>query len=205
VPLRDEQGNILKWYGLLVDIDERKRAEHLTGQVFVNYPDAMCVIGDDYRHERVNPVSERIWGRPGERIVGTHVADLLGTELFETLKPKYDRCFAGEEVRFAGWFNYAGGRHYVVASYSPLRPTSERVEAVLIVTRDLTDQMLASEALREAQAELAHASRVEALGHLAASIVHEINQPITGVISSGRAALRWLDKHDPDGARRLGG
>jgi signal transduction histidine kinase len=58
--------------------------------------------------------------------------------------------------------------------------------------------MLASEALREVQTELAHVNRVTTMGQLAASIVHEINQPITGVVNGAHAALRWLDSQPPD-------
>src|SRR6266850_7962547 len=50
--------------------------------------------------------------------------------------------------------------------------------------------MRASEALREAQTELTHVNRVTAMGQLAASISHEVNQPITGVLTNARAALR---------------
>ena len=73
---------------------------------------------------------------------------------------------------------------------------------VLIVSEDITESKRAAEALREMQTELAHANRVAALGQLTASIAHEVNQPLTGVLSSGRAALRWLDRPDPEGARR---
>jgi C4-dicarboxylate-specific signal transduction histidine kinase len=51
---------------------------------------------------------------------------------------------------------------------------------------------------REVQAELAHANRVATMGQLTASIAHEVNQPIAGVVASGQAALRWLDKGTPD-------
>jgi len=50
----------------------------------------------------------------------------------------------------------------------------------------------ASEALREAQAELAHVNRVTAMGQLAASISHEVMQPITAGINNAQAALHWL-------------
>jgi PAS domain S-box-containing protein len=55
---------------------------------------------------------------------------------------------------------------------------------------------------REAQTELAHASRIATMGQLTASIAHEVNQPIAGALSSGQAALRWLDKPDLEAARR---
>ena len=52
--------------------------------------------------------------------------------------------------------------------------------------------------LRHAQAELAHISRVTALGELTASIAHEVNQPITGVVTGAEAALRWLGAKPPN-------
>jgi PAS domain S-box-containing protein len=152
VPLRDAQGNIRKWYGVLADVEGRKRAEYLTRQVFESAPDGISVVGSDYRYQRVNPVYERTWRMPAERIVGMHVADLLGAFVFaETIRPNLDRCFAGEEVRYAQWFGDSRGRSYLAVSYSPLRPSSERVEAALVITRDLTDHALAAEALRAAR------------------------------------------------------
>jgi NO-binding membrane sensor protein with MHYT domain/signal transduction histidine kinase len=51
---------------------------------------------------------------------------------------------------------------------------------------------------REVQMELAHANRLATMGQLTASITHEVSQPITGVLSSGHAALRWLADEMPD-------
>ena len=56
----------------------------------------------------------------------------------------------------------------------------------------------AQQALRQAQTELAHASRLTAMGQLTASIGHEVRQPITSSIINARAALRWLDRPTPD-------
>ncbi len=179
--------------------DERKRAEYLTGQMFESSPDVVCIIGRDYRYQRVNPTYGRNSGMPAERIVGMHIADLFGMEVFEqTIKPKVDRCLAGEDVSYAEWFNYARGRRYVAVTYSPLRPDAEQVEAVLAIGRDLTEHVLASEALRDAQADLAHANRVATLGQLSASIAHEVSQPISAVATNAHAALRWLGAQPPD-------
>jgi PAS domain S-box-containing protein len=147
----------------MMDITERKRAEYLTGQVFESSPDGKSIVGRDYRYQRVNPVYERLWGMPAERIVGMHVADLLGMEVFEQkVKPHLDRCFAGEDVSYGEWFANPLGRRYMAVSCSPLRPDSERVESALVISRDLTEHMLASEALREAQTELAHVTGANA-------------------------------------------
>ncbi len=183
----------------LMDITERKRAEYLTGQVFESLPDRVSIVGRDYRYRRVNPVFERNWRMPAEQLVGMHIADLVGTEAFEQkVKPNLDRCFAGEDVSYAEWFPGAPRRQYLALSYSPLRPDSDRVEAALVIARDLTDQMLASEALRQAQADLAHFSRVTTMGELTASLAHEINQPIAAAVTNANACLRWLTRAQPD-------
>jgi PAS domain S-box-containing protein len=183
----------------VIDITERKRAEYLTEQVFESSPDRVSIIGRDYRFQRVNPGFERFWRVPAERAVGMLVRDVLAEELFDgSLKPALDRAFAGEDVSSAEWFTTAFGRRYIAISYSPLRPDSERVDAVLVIGRDLTDHMLASEALRQAEAELAHVTRVTTLGELTASIAHEVNQPLTAIVADANASLNWLAEPTPD-------
>jgi len=183
----------------ITDITERKRAEYLTGHVFETSPDGIYIVGRDYRYQRVNAAFERRWRMPAERIVGMRVDELSGAEPFkETYKPNLDRCFAGEEVSFVGWFPTPAGWQYLAATYSPLRPDSERVEAALAITRDLTDHARASEALQQAQAELAHVTRVTTLGELTASIAHEINQPLAAIVADANASLNWLATTTPD-------
>jgi PAS domain S-box-containing protein len=183
----------------LMDITKRKRAEYLTAQVFESSPDRVSIIGTDYRYRRVNPVFERNWNIPAEKVIGMHIADLLGVEVFEQkVKPYLDRCFAGEDVSYVEWFSDPLGRRYLALTYSPLRPDSDRVEAALVIVRDLTDLILASEALRQAHADLAHISRVTTMGELTASLAHEINQPIAAAITNANACVRWLARAQPD-------
>jgi len=183
----------------VVDITERKRAEYLTGHMFEASPDAVYIVGKDYRYQRVNAAFERRWRMPADKIVGMRVDELAGTEPFEeTYKPNLDRCFGGEEVSFVGWFPTPAGRKYLAATYSPLRPDSARIEAVLGITRDLTDHARASEALQQAQAELAHVTRVTTLGEMAASIAHEVNQPLAAIVADANASLNWLTAATPD-------
>ena len=52
--------------------------------------------------------------------------------------------------------------------------------------------------LREAQTELAHVSRVTTMGELAASIAHEVNQPLAGIVTNANASLRWLAGDSPN-------
>jgi PAS domain S-box-containing protein len=63
---------------------------------------------------------------------------------------------------------------------------------------DVTAAALAEQALHSSQAQLAHVTRITTLGELAASIAHEVNQPLAAVSANGEAALRWLDRAVPD-------
>jgi PAS domain S-box-containing protein len=182
----------------VLDLTDRKRAEDMTRLVFENTPDAVVIIGRDYRFQQVNPVFGQRWKAPAEKFVGMHHAHVCGRELFEQSKPALDRCFAGEHVSNAQWFTLPMGRGYRSVTYSPLRLGSERVEAALCISRDLTEHMLALEALRESQDALARASRATTLGMLGASIVHEVNQPLGAIAASAAAASRWLSAQPPD-------
>src|SRR5256885_5374403 len=161
-------------------------------KVFETSPDGVCIVGSDYRFQRLNPVAARIFGTSIERAMATAMPEVIDPPGFEQrVKPALDRCFAGEEVSYAGWIDTKGpGRRYPAATHSPLRPTSDRVEAVLSIARDLTDHMEDWEALREAQAELARVTRVTMLGEITASIAHEVNQPLAAAGTNGDARRR---------------
>jgi signal transduction histidine kinase len=87
------------------------------------------------------------------------------------------------------------------------RPSKDEwgsLEFVGAVT-DITERKRAEEelnqkeiSLREAQAELAHVSRVTTMGELAASIAHEVNQPLAGIVTNANASLRWLAGDSPN-------
>jgi C4-dicarboxylate-specific signal transduction histidine kinase len=84
------------------------------------------------------------------------------------------------------------------------RDEDGRPVAILETNNDITNRKQAEEALRQAQADLVHAARVTTLGELTASVAHEVNQPLAGVVSSGNACLRWLTTEPPniENARR---
>ncbi|WP_407170631.1 PAS domain S-box protein [Bradyrhizobium sp. ORS 111] len=76
------------------------------------------------------------------------------------------------------------------------RPDNQLI--VLIACEDITARKRAEAELHESQANLAHVTRVTALGELAASIAHEVNQPLAAVVTNAAACLRWLDRAPPD-------
>ena len=63
---------------------------------------------------------------------------------------------------------------------------------------DITERKRAEESLQASQAQLAHMSRVTTMGELAASIAHEVNQPLSAIVANGNACLRWLGRDEPD-------
>jgi C4-dicarboxylate-specific signal transduction histidine kinase len=61
-----------------------------------------------------------------------------------------------------------------------------------VIRRDITEQALAAEALSEAQAQLAHVTRVTTLGEVTASLAHEVNQPLAAIVNNANACLGVL-------------
>ena len=91
-------------------------------------------------------------------------------------------------------------KHVQVIRHPVLNDFGEVTKVVDTVV-DVTDRKLAEqerEKLRQLEADLAHINRVSMLGELAASIAHEVNQPLSGVVSNGSACLRWLAREVPD-------
>jgi signal transduction histidine kinase len=105
-----------------------------------------------------------------------------------------------ERCRFQHEYRIAlpdGSIRHLQAVGRPDIPESGEPEFVGAVL-DITERRRAEEALRNAQGELARVTRLTTMGELVMSIAHEINQPLAGVIASGNACLRWLDRDKPD-------
>jgi len=86
---------------------------------------------------------------------------------------------------------------HVHATAHAVMDASDSIEFVGAVT-DVSASKRAEEKLHEAQAGLAHVARVTALGEMAASIAHEVNQPLTAVVANAAACQRWLDRAPPN-------
>jgi NO-binding membrane sensor protein with MHYT domain/signal transduction histidine kinase len=90
-----------------------------------------------------------------------------------------------------------GSVKYVHVVTHALNTEPGSIEFVGAVT-DTTKTKLAQESLRQAQADLAHINRVTTMGELAASLAHEIKQPISAVHTNAKTCLRWLGRDQPD-------
>jgi PAS domain S-box-containing protein len=99
----------------------------------------------------------------------------------------------------------SGEVKYIQGAGHPIVEKSGDLEEYVGAVMDLTQQKRAEEELRrkeadlrKSQAELAHVTRVTTMGELAASIAHEVNQPLTGIVTNGMACIRWLGAERPN-------
>jgi PAS domain S-box-containing protein len=95
-----------------------------------------------------------------------------------------------------------GSVRFVQSMGEPIRNADGAVIRLAGALLDITERKQTEDALREAQAELAHVTRVTTLGELTASIAHEINQPLAAVVNNASACLRWLAAHNLEEARQ---
>jgi PAS domain S-box-containing protein len=91
-----------------------------------------------------------------------------------------------------------GSIRHVRSVASPVVDDTGAVTEYIATVIDVTERKRADEALRQLQADLAHASRVTTMGELAASVAHEVNQPIAAAITDANTCLRWLTRDQPD-------
>ena len=91
-----------------------------------------------------------------------------------------------------------GSEFDATVACAPLTDDKGRCTGLVATVEDISDRKRADEALRKAQAELAHVTRLTTLGEMAASIAHEINQPLSAILANAGASLNWLATPDPD-------
>jgi two-component system sensor kinase FixL len=147
------------------------------------------------------------WNRGAEELYGFQRDEAIGQvshDLMKTVFPAPLHEISAELLRTGRWegdlvhAKRDGTRVTVSSRWSLQRDERGRPVAVMETNNDITERNQAQEALRRAQAELAHVNRVMTLGELTASIAHEINQPLAGIVANGAACLRWLGRVPPE-------
>ena len=152
------------------------------------------------------------WNRGAEELYGWSKAEAVGKNshhLNQTLFPAPLEDIQAELVRTGRWegeliHTRRDGTKVISASrWSLQRDERGRPAGTLETNNDITERKRAEEALQESQAKLAHVTRVTALGELAASIAHEIKQPLAAIVADANACLNWLaaDRADVDKVR----
>ncbi len=206
-PLRDEFGKTFKWYGTKTDIDDRKRAEEKLrrSQAFIAEGQRLARLGGFSWHVEsgqttwtdqlycifeFEPGSPVTLERIGSRV---HPEDipLLGDMIeraqraASNLEYEHRLLMPNQSVKYL---------HFVAHGTQAQDGRLEYIGAV----QDVTERRLAEEALTQARSDLAHVTRVTSLGVLTASIAHELNQPLSGIITNASTCLRMLAAAPPN-------
>ena len=178
---------------------EEQRAQ--LSELFARVPEAVVMVDRDSRITRVNPEFSRIFGYTAAEALGQRIKDLITPDdLQEEVESLMDRMaqtgevFAVETVR-----RHKNGSRVPVSLICVPLSSSRNGNTGYVIYRDMTEtKRLQDEQRRshELQLELAHANRIATLGQLSASIAHELNQPLTGIITNCGTCLRMLSS-DP--------
>jgi PAS domain S-box-containing protein len=148
-----------------------------------------------------NAGAEHIKGYLADEIIGRHFSDFYSLEDKQRGKPELALQVADAEGRFAeeGWrVRKDGSRLWASVVITALRDSQKKLIGFSKITRDLTERKCAEEKLQAAQAQLSHVARVTTMGEFAASIAHEVNQPLSAALANGDACLRWLGANPPN-------
>jgi two-component system sensor kinase FixL len=147
------------------------------------------------------------WNRGAEELYGWSSEEAVGKvthQLMQTMFPAPLEEINAELLRTDRWEGELihtkrdGKRATVSSRWSLQRDGQGRPAMILETNNDITERKQAEQALHQAQAELAHVSRLATVGELTASIAHEVRQPLTAVISNGNAGRNWLARQPPE-------
>ena len=184
-----------------IAIERRQDEERLESQVRLL----------DLTHDSIFVRDEKdvitFWNRGAEELYGWTRDEAVGQithELLKTVFPIPRHEIAAQLLATGRWegelvhTTRAGVPLTVASRWSLQSDSSGPSLRVLETNNDITSRRHAEETARKAQEELAHAARVATMGELAASIAHEVNQPLSGVVINANACLRWLGSQSPN-------
>jgi PAS domain S-box-containing protein len=167
------------------------------------HPEAFAQAMDTLAVEEVNQRAvEMLGARDASELVGP--ASRLWPQRPDTFRRALEAQFRGElafqeETKIAG----LGGRAIDVLFSAAWPGAIGQLDIGLIGLLDITERLRAQERLQQVQAEFAHAARISVLGELAASIAHEVNQPLGAITTNAETGLRWLNRPEPNAPKAL--
>jgi PAS domain S-box-containing protein len=200
-PSCDQSGKAVRWYGTNVDIEDRKSTEDSAQQSELSF------------RRIVETIPALVWcaSPDGElTYVNQRILDFTGASLGDLAKAGWVNFLHPDDVQHTVtmWSNAVrSGRPHDVqyrlrkhdGSYrwfhvlgQAMADTACRVTQWYGLLIDIDDRKSIEEALRRTETRLARATQVATVGELAASIAHEINQPLGAVVTNAYACLRWL-------------
>jgi PAS domain S-box-containing protein len=207
-PLRDESGHIVKWYGVNTDIEDRKRAQTELQRAYDHLAQAQRLSQTGSFTSNLE-TDEHYWSEefyricefePGSTISIQRLGAIVHPEDVSLYEGAIQRALAGAEPEF--YFRVVTATGVMKHLRGFARRITDRPVFVGAV-QDVTATRIAEDALNKARSELAHVARVTTLNTLTASIAHEINQPLSGILTNAETCLMMLDGDPPnvDGAR----
>jgi PAS domain S-box-containing protein len=213
-PRRDEDGTVVQWYGVSLDIDDEVRAqealrerERMLWQLVETLPAMIdCAAPDGEPIYRSRQLSEFL-GYDLEDLDGTQRSRLAGTlnagvhpDDLAGVKEKYGHSLSTGEpyARKHRLRRFDGKYRWVETRAAPMRNADGAIVQWNVICLDIEDQVRAQEELRLAQERLARASQAASLAELSASIAHEVNQPLAAIVANSHACQRWLRTEPPN-------
>jgi PAS domain S-box-containing protein len=211
-PWSDESGSIVKWYGTSTDIHDRKLAEEqvLRSEAFLAESQHLARIGSFSWRVAANQIT---WSEQLYRIYDIAPGsplnfDLIGTrmhpddlDVMSKIAENAHRAISDFEFEYRLLLPDGTIRHLHSIAHA-IRDQKGQLEYIGAV-QDVTQRQLAEEALAKARAELEKITRITSLGAFTAFIAHEVNQPLSGIITNTGTCLRMLNSDPPniEGAR----
>jgi PAS domain S-box-containing protein len=212
LPLHDAGGLVVRWYVLLTDIDDRRRAEEAlqAGERELNWivntmPALAWSARPDGSAEFFNHRYLTYVGLPLEQLQGSGWTAAIHPDDLATLVGAWQSMTAtGKGGQVEGRLRRFDGEYrWFLLRTNPMLGESGEILKWYGTNVDIDDRKRAEEELRDTQAELSRVTRAMTMGQLTASIAHEVNQPLSGVVTNAGTCLRMLDAQPPnwDGAR----
>jgi PAS domain S-box-containing protein len=202
-PVLSPSGDVVEFVGTMMDITERKRGEQATrllAAVVESSHDAIVSKDLDGMITSWNKAAERLFGYAAEEAVGQNILLIIPPGRRDEERAIIERLTRGERIDHFETVRMRkdGSLLDVALTISPMKDAEGRIVGASKLARDVTERKRAEEALRQAQADLAHINRVTTMGELTASLAHEVNQPIAAAVTDANTCLRWLARDQPD-------
>jgi PAS domain S-box-containing protein len=202
-PVFKPSGDVGEFVGILIDVTERRLAEQgtrLLAAVVESSHDAIVSKNLDGVITSWNKGAERLFGYTAEEAVGENITLIIPPDHRDEERTIVERLTRGERVDYFETVRMRkdGSLLDVALTISPMKESAGRIVGASKLARDITERKRAEEALRQAQADLAHISRVTTMGELTASLAHQIKQPISAAMTNAKTCLRWLGRDEPD-------
>ncbi len=206
-PLRDKNGQILSWYGVLFDIDDRKKAEEAVATSEQNLrfltetiPALVWRASPDGNQDYANQRFLDFIGQSMEASAGVGWLQFLHPEDVDSTMRLWQKASeSGTPIHVVYRLRRADGvyRWFDVRG-EPLRDSNGQVLSWYGVLFDIDDSRKTAEELRQTRSRLSRAMQLATVAELSASIAHEINQPLAAVVANGEACQTWLSKSPPN-------